>query len=85
MALKETDKKGRKLFKEGRVRLDFESEKRIYFTVYSRDVHSVIYGKEKSEFKCDCKYFSVKQKECSHIKACKLFIKHYRIEKAIKL
>ncbi|MDT7858989.1 MAG: hypothetical protein RQ930_03055 [Candidatus Aenigmarchaeota archaeon] len=85
MALKETDKKGRKLFKEGRVRLDFESEKRIYFTVYSRDVHSVIYDKEKSEFKCDCKYFSVKQKECSHIKACKLFIKHYRIERAIKL
>jgi hypothetical protein len=85
MALKKTDKKGRKLFKEGRVRLDFESEKRIYFTVYSRDVHSVIYDKEKSEFKCDCKYFSVKQKECSHIKACKLFIKHYRIKKAIKL
>jgi len=75
MALKEIEKKARKLFREGRVRLDFESEKRIYFTVYSRDVHSVIYDKEKNDFKCDCKYFSVKQKECSHIKACKLLLK----------
>jgi len=75
MALKEIEKKARKLFREGRVRLDFESEKRIYFTVYSRDVHSLIYDKEKNDFKCDCKYFSVKQKECSHIKACKLLLK----------
>jgi predicted nucleic acid-binding OB-fold protein len=75
MALKEIEKKARKLFIEGRVRLDFESEKRIYFTVYSREVHSVIYDKEKNEFKCDCKYFSVKQRECSHIKACKLLLK----------
>jgi hypothetical protein len=75
MALKEIEKKARKLFREGRVRLDFESEKRIYFTVYSRDVHSVIYDKEKNDFKCDCKYFSVKQRECSHIKACKLLLK----------
>jgi hypothetical protein len=75
MVLKELEKKARKLFREGRVRLDFESEKRIYFTVYSRDVHSVIFDKEKNEFKCDCKYFSVKQRECSHIKACKLLLK----------
>jgi len=75
MALKEIEKKARKLFREGRVRLDFESEKRIYFTVYSREVHSVIFDKEKNEFKCDCKYFSVKQRECSHIKACKLLLK----------
>jgi predicted nucleic acid-binding OB-fold protein len=76
MALKEIEKKARRLFREGRVRKDFESEKRIYFTVYSREVHSVILHREKNEFKCDCKYFSVKQKECSHIKACKLFIKN---------
>jgi hypothetical protein len=75
MGLKEIEKKARKLFREGRVRLDFESEKRIYFTVYSREVHSVIFDKEKNEFKCDCKYFSVKQIECSHIKACKLLLK----------
>jgi len=75
MGLKEIERKARKIFRGGRVRLDFESEKRIYFTVYSREVHSVIFDKEKNEFKCDCKYFSVKQKECSHIKACKLLLK----------
>jgi hypothetical protein len=75
MVLKEIEKKARKLFREGRVRLDFESEKRIYFTVYSREVHSVIFDKERNEFKCDCKYFSVKQRECSHIKSCKLLLK----------
>ncbi|MFZ8830290.1 MAG: hypothetical protein ACO2OO_02480 [Candidatus Aenigmatarchaeota archaeon] len=75
MALKEIEKKARELFREGRVRSDFESEKRIYFTVYSREAHSVIFDKEKNEFKCDCKYFSVKQRECSHIKACKLLLK----------
>ena len=75
MVLREIERKARKIFREGRVRLDFGSEKRIYFTVYSREVHSVIFDKEKNEFKCDCKYFSVKQKECSHIKACKLLLK----------
>jgi hypothetical protein len=76
MGLKELEKKARKLFKEGRVKLDFESEKRVYFSVYSREIHSVIFDKEKNEFKCDCKYFSVKQKECSHIKACKFLLKN---------
>ena len=75
MGLREIERKARKIFRERRVRLDFESEKRIYFTVYSREVHSVIFDKEKNEFKCDCRYFSVKQKECSHIKACKLLLK----------
>jgi hypothetical protein len=81
MGLKEIEKKARKLFREGRARLDFESEKRIYFTVYSREVHSVIFDKEKNEFKCDCKYFSVKQRECSHIKACKLLLKNLENKK----
>jgi len=75
MAIREIEKKARKLLRERRVRLDFISEKRIYFTVYSREVHSVIFDKIKNEFKCDCKYFSVKGKECSHIKACRLLIK----------
>jgi len=75
MALREIERKARKIFREKRVRIDFESEKRIYFTIYSREIHSVIFDKKKNEFKCDCKYFSVKQKECSHIKACKLLLK----------
>jgi len=74
MAMKEIERKARRLVKENRVRLDFETENRIYFTVYSRDVHSVFFDKKKKEFVCDCKYFSVKGKECSHIKACKILM-----------
>jgi len=75
MVVKDVEIKARKLLKEGKVRVDFESEKRIYFSVHSREVHSVILEKDSGEFKCDCKYFSVKQKECSHIIACRLLLK----------
>jgi len=81
MALKEVEIKARRLLKFGKVKLDFESTKRIYFTVYSREVHSVILDKLKNEFRCDCKYFSVKQKECSHIIACKLLLKYLEKKK----
>lgn len=74
MVLKEVYKKARKLVKEGRVRLDFETSKRSYFIVYSREIHSVIYEKNEKKFICDCKYFSVKSKECSHILACKIYM-----------
>ena len=74
MVIKEIYKKAKRLVKENRVRFDFETFKRIYFTVYSREVHSVIYEKSKKNFICDCKYFSVKQKECSHIIACKIYM-----------
>ncbi len=83
MALRNVEIKARKLLKEGKVRKDFENEKRIYFTVYSREAHSVIYEKEKKKFLCDCKYFSVKGKECSHIIACKLFLKKFEHENLI--
>lgn len=74
MALKKIYLKARRLVKENRVRLDFETSKRIYFTVYSREVHSVIYEKNEKKFFCDCKYFSVKGRECSHILACKIYM-----------
>lgn len=74
MALKDIYKKAKRLVKENRVRLDFETGKRIYFTVYSREVHSVIYEKSEKKYICDCKYFSVKGKECSHILACKIYM-----------
>lgn len=74
MAIKEIYKKAKKLVKENRIRLDFQTSKRIYFTVYSREVHSVIYEKDNRKFVCDCKYFSVKSRECSHIIACKIYM-----------
>jgi uncharacterized Zn finger protein len=70
-----TKRKGYWLFKSGKVKKDVETEKRIYFKVEGEtEEHSVIFDKNKKSFICDCSYFSLKFKECSHIHAVKLFI-----------
>jgi len=67
--------KARRLLREGRVSKDFENELRIHFTVRSdRETHYVIYDKVKDKFICDCKWFSLKGIECSHILACKMLL-----------
>jgi hypothetical protein len=67
-------RKGENLVRDGKVVKEFESSQRIYFTVFSKSQHSVIFDKEREEWSCDCQFFSLKQKECSHILACKLFL-----------
>jgi len=70
---KEIIKKGKSLLKSGKVTKDFDTEKRIYFTVKGEsEKHSVIFEKEKKEFKCDCKFNSLHHKKCSHILAAML-------------
>jgi len=72
----EVRKKGQLIFKEGRVEKDLETDKRIHFKVIGEtEVHSVIFDKNKNEFSCDCKYSTLKVKECSHILAAKLYMK----------
>ncbi|MEM0243423.1 MAG: hypothetical protein QXS69_04105 [Candidatus Aenigmatarchaeota archaeon] len=67
--------KARKLLRENRVKKDFENDFRIHFSVKGdKDVHYVIYDKNKNEFSCDCKWFSIKKRECSHILACKMLM-----------
>jgi len=69
-------RKGYWLFKNGKVKKEFENEKRIHFSVRGEGVsHSVIYDKKKNDFSCDCNYFSLKLTDCSHIIACKNFIR----------
>ena len=70
----EIQRKGEQLFREGRVKKDLETDKRTFFTVTSSEKHSVIFDKRKNKWECDCKYFTLKQKECSHIYACKLYL-----------
>ena len=73
---KETREKGIWLFREGRVKKDMDADRRIYFTVRGEtETHSVIFDKVRNEWSCDCKYNSMKGRECSHIYACKLFEK----------
>ncbi|MCS7123311.1 MAG: hypothetical protein RMJ17_01920 [Candidatus Aenigmarchaeota archaeon] len=67
--------KAYKLLREDKVKKDLETGKRIYFVVKSTEEYSVFFDKEKDKWFCDCKYFSLKLKECSHIIACKLYLK----------
>jgi len=68
---KEIIQKGKLLLKSGKVTKDFDTEKRIYFTVEGEsEKHSVIFEKGKKEFKCDCKYNSLHHRKCSHVIAC---------------
>jgi len=70
---KEIKKKGIKLFKEGKVKKEIETEKRIHFKVIGyTEEHDVIFDKQKNKFECDCKYFTLSRKKCSHILASKL-------------
>ena len=65
------EEKAKDLYKNGKVKLDMNTQKRIYFTVESNEPHSVFFDKEKIEWRCDCKYNAIKHKTCSHVLAAK--------------
>jgi hypothetical protein len=70
-----TERKGYWFFKEGKVSKDLETEKRIHFLIKSRiKNHSVIFDKIKKEFSCDCMFYSLHLKPCSHIIASQIFL-----------
>jgi uncharacterized Zn finger protein len=67
-------KKGQLLFEQGRTRKELETDKRIHFRVKGEtETHLVIFDKEKNEYSCDCRYFALTQKTCSHIVASDMF------------
>ena len=71
-----TERKGYWLFKQGKVKKDLETGKRVHFVVQSEDRdHFVIFDKNKNEFSCDCEYYSLHLKTCSHILASKFCLK----------
>lgn len=64
-----------KLLREKRVKKDLETELRIHFSVKGEtEEHGVIYDKIKKNWSCDCKYFSLHRRVCSHILASKLLL-----------
>lgn len=68
--------KARKLFESKKIRKEIETEKRIHFKVEGEtEEHFVIFDKDSKKFSCDCHYFSLKEKNCSHIEAVKIFLK----------
>ena len=68
--------KGEILARDGKVKKELETERRIYFEVSGEsDTHSVIFDKKNRKFNCDCRYFALNQKECSHIIGAKFLLK----------
>ncbi|MGC8812435.1 MAG: hypothetical protein ACP5O8_02500 [Candidatus Aenigmatarchaeota archaeon] len=73
---REVRKKGYLLFRKNKVKKELETEKRIHFKVEGEtDIHSVIFDKTNKNFVCDCPFFTLHEKKCSHIIACELFLK----------
>ena len=70
----QTRQKAYWIFKDGKVKLDIDTPKRKYYKVQGdEEEYSVIYDKIKKEWKCECQFFSLKAKDCSHTIACRLF------------
>ena len=68
--------KGLELFKEGRVKKELETSRRIHFSVVGEtETHFVIYDKQTKKFDCDCMYMTLHRKMCSHALAAKYFLK----------
>jgi len=71
-----TKRKGFWLFKKGNVKKDIETDKRDHFTVMNgEEDHQVTFEKTKDSWSCDCRFYSLKLTDCSHIIACKLFMR----------
>jgi len=69
----EVKNKAENLLKEGKVKKEVETDKRIHFKVQGEtETHSVIFDKERNEFICDCKYSTLKEGICSHVYAVRL-------------
>lgn len=73
---KDVRDKGIRLFRTGCVKKELDTDRRAHFVVQGEtDKHSVIFDKARGIWSCDCKFSSMKGRECSHIYACKLSVK----------
>ena len=69
-----TRRKGYWLFKNGKVKKEVDTPKRIHFTIPNDEENrQIMYDKTKDSWSCDCRFYALKLKDCSHIIACKLF------------
>ena len=65
--------KARKLFEEGKVTKEVDTDKRTHYKVMGdTEMHSVIFDKRKNNWTCDCRYSALQNKKCSHITAFKM-------------
>ena len=76
-ASEEVRKKGLQIYADGRVKKTLDTHKRTHFSVTGdTEEHSVIFDKEKNIWMCDCKYYALRGKACSHTTAAQLMMKN---------
>ncbi|OYT42799.1 MAG: hypothetical protein B6U78_00140 [Candidatus Aenigmarchaeota archaeon ex4484_224] len=69
-------RKGYTIFKSNGVKIALETNERIHFNVKGEnEEHFVIFDKKRKKFSCDCQFFALHEKPCSHIYAAYLFLK----------
>ncbi|MBR9679856.1 MAG: hypothetical protein GOU99_02295 [Candidatus Altiarchaeota archaeon] len=68
-------RKAQKLMKSGKVVSKGLIGSSIYFTVKSNKDRHVIFRVPGQTWICDCEYYVLKGKECSHMIACKMLLK----------
>ena len=71
-------KKGIKLFLAGDAKLEKTTDSAIYFRVSSKNTHEVVMRLRPRKWSCDCTYFSLKVKPCSHIVSAMLLLEKRR-------
>jgi len=78
-------KKGYEIFRKKRVKIIVNTDKRIHFEVKGEtDIHNVVFDKKKRKFTCDCQYFSLHEKTCSHIIATKFYLGILKSQNVVK-
>jgi hypothetical protein len=74
------DSKAKRLVEENRICLLETTSKRVYYSVVGYTGHYIVScDRLRDEWKCDCQHFALKQTDCSHIKACRIFKNQIRI------
>jgi hypothetical protein len=68
--------KAEHLLEHGKVKLKSETANAIYFDVFDGKVRDVYYIKNRDHWSCSpCTHFAMTTKPCSHILACRLYLK----------
>lgn len=72
-------KKAERILNEKRISITYRNGTNVHFKIDGKDEHSVI--RNRKGYICDCYYFSIMCKPCSHIKAAKMMMNEDETQK----
>jgi hypothetical protein len=57
----------------------------LYFRVFSENDHQVIFRIQSKRWMCDCEYSALSKKDCSHVIACKQWLRIKEASDKVKM